>query len=84
MNAETDNNHLSIDIEFNVTHVYSAKTGKKFYTLKSVSGFRIAKYERNIYGVVPDSATPSSVISYGTLDVGSHTWRKAYSKDVEI
>lgn len=84
MNAETDKNHLSIDIEFNITHVYSKKTGKKLYTLKSVSGFRIAEYERNIYGVVPGSATPSCVISYGTLDVGSHAWRKAYSKDIEI
>lgn len=84
MNAETDKNHLSIDIEFDITHVYSEKTGKKLYTLKSVSGFRIAEYERNIYGVVPGSATPSCVISYGTLDAGSHAWRKAYNRDVEI
>lgn len=84
MNAETDKSHLSIDIEFNCDHVYSEKTGKKLYTLKSVSGFRIAEYERNIYDVVPGCATPSCVISYGTLDVGSHAWRKAYSEDVEI
>lgn len=84
MNAETDNKHLSIDIEFNVTHVYRAKTGKKLYTIKSVSGFRIAEYEQNIYGVVPDSATPSSAITYGTLDPYSYTLRKAYKRDVEI
>lgn len=84
MNAETDEKHLSIDIEFNITHVYSEKTGKKLYTLKSVSGFRIAEYERNIYGVVPGSATPLCVISYGMLDVGSHAWRKACNRDVEI
>lgn len=84
MNAETDKSHLSIDIEFDITHVYSEKTGKKLYTLKSVSGFRIAEYERNIYGVIPGSATPSCVISYGTLDVGSHAWRKACNRDVEI
>lgn len=84
MNAETDKSHLSIDIEFDRTHVYSKKTGKKLYTLKSVSGFRIAEYERNIYGVVPGSATPSSAITYGTLDPYSYTLRKAYKRDVEI
>ncbi len=84
MNAKTDEKHLSIDIEFDITHVYSVKTGKKLYTLKSVSGFRIAEYERNIYGVVPGSATPTCIIGYGTLDVGFHAWRKTYSKDVEI
>lgn len=84
MNAETDKSHLSIDIEFDITHVYGEKTGKKLYTLKSVSGFRIAEYERNIYGVVPGNATPLCVISYGTLDVGSHAWRKACKRDMEI
>lgn len=84
MSVETDKSHLSIDIEFNITHVYSEKTGKRLYTLKSVSGFRIAEYKRNIYGVVPGCATPSCVISYGTLDVGSHAWRKACKRDMEI
>lgn len=84
MNAETDKNNLSIDIEFDVTHVYSEKTGKRLYNLKSVSGFRIAEYERNIYGVVSGNATPLCVITYGTLDVGSHAWRKACNRDVEI
>lgn len=50
--VSTDDAELSIDMEFNRTHVYSEKTGKKLYTLKSVSGFRIAEYKRNIYGVV--------------------------------
>ena len=80
--VETDNAELSIDIEFNRTHVYSAKTGKKLYTLKSVSGFRIAEYKRNIYGVVPDNSIPVSVIIYGTLD--NSGWIKAYNRDVEI
>lgn len=81
MNAETDEKHLSIDIEFNITHVYSEKTGKKLYTLKSVSGFRIAEYKRNIYGVVENGTKPYSVITYGTLD---NTWKKATRQDIEI
>lgn len=80
--VETDSAELSIDIEFNRTHVYSEKTGKKLYTLKSVSGFRIAEYKRNIYGVVPYNSIPVSVITYGTLD--NSGWIKAYCKDVEI
>ena len=62
--------------------VYSEKTGKKLYTLKSVSGFRIAEYKRNIYGVVPYNSIPVSVITYGTLD--NPKWIKAYNRDVEI
>lgn len=81
MNAETDEKHLSIDIEFNITHVYSEKTGKKLYTLKSVSGFRIAEYKRNIYGVVENGTKPYNVITYGTLD---NTWKKATRQDIEI
>lgn len=80
--VSTDNAELSIDIEFNKTHVYSAKTGKKLYTLKSVSGFRIAEYKRNIYGVVPDNSIPVSVVTYGTLD--NSGWIKSYNRDVEI
>ena len=80
--VSTDSAELSIDIEFNRTHVYSAKTGKKLYTLKSVSGFRIAEYKRNIYGVVPYNSIPVSVITYGTLD--NPRWVKAYNRDVEI
>ena len=80
--VSTDDAELSIDIEFNRTHVYSAKTGKKLYTLKSVSGFRIVEYKRNIYGVVPDHSIPIGVITYGTLD--NPRWVKSYSKDVEI
>lgn len=80
--VNTENAELSIDIEFNRTHVYSEKTGKKLYTLKSVSGFRIAEYKRNIYGVVPYNSIPVSVITYGTLD--NTKWIKAYNKDVEI
>lgn len=80
--VETDNAELSIDIEFNRTHVYSAKTGKKLYTLKSVSGFRIAEYKRNIYGVVPDNSIPVSVVTYGTMD--NSGWIKSYNRDVEI
>ena len=80
--VSTDNAELSIDIEFNRTHVYSAKTGKKLYTLKSVSGFRIAEYKRNIYGVVPYNSIPVSVVTYGTLD--NPKWIKAYNRDVEI
>ena len=81
MNAETDESHLSIDIEFNITHVYSAKTGKKLYTLKSVSGFRIAEYERNIYGIVENETKPYTTITYGTLQSG---WKYRASQDVEI
>ena len=83
MNAETDEKHLSIDIEFNRTHVYSAKTGKKLYTLKSVSGFRIAEYKRNsnIYEVVANGTKPYSIITYGTLN---NTWKKATRQDIEI
>ena len=81
MNAETDEKHLSIDIEFNITHVYSEKTGKKLYTLKSVSSFRIAEYKRNIYEVVANGTKPYSVITYGTLD---NTWKKATRQDIEI
>ena len=80
--VSTDSAELSIDIEFNRTHVYSAKTGKKLYTLKSVSGFRIAEYKRNIYGVVPYNSIPVSVVTYGTLD--NSGWIKAYNRDVEI
>lgn len=80
--VSTDIAELSIDIEFNRTHVYSAKTGKKLYTLKSVSGFRIAEYKRNIYGVVPYNSIPVSVVTYGTLD--NPRWVKAYNRDVEI
>lgn len=80
--VSTDNAELSIDIEFNITHVYSAKTGKKLYTLKSISGFRIAEYKRNIYGVVPYNSIPVSVVTYGTLD--NSGWIKSYSRDVEI
>lgn len=80
--VSTDSAELSIDIEFNRTHVYSEKTGKKLYTLKSVSGFRIAEYKRNIYGVVPYNSIPVSVITYGTLD--NPRWIKAYNRDVEI
>lgn len=80
--VNTENAELSIDIEFNRTHVYSEKTGKKLYTLKSVSGFRIAEYKRNIYGVVPYNSIPISVITYGTLD--NPKWIKAYNRDVEI
>ena len=80
--VSTDSAELSIDIEFNRTHVYSAKTGKKLYTLKSVSGFRIAEYKRNIYGVVPYNSIPVSVVTYGTLD--NPKWIKAYNRDVEI
>ena len=79
--VSTDNAELSIDIEFNRTHVYSEKTGKKLYTLKSVSGFRIAEYKRNIYGVVPDNSIPVSVITYGTLD--NSGWIKSYNSEVE-
>lgn len=61
--VSTDIAELSIDIEFNRTHVYSEKTGKKLYTLKSVSGFRIAEYKRNIYGIVPYNSIPVSVIT---------------------
>lgn len=70
--VSTDDAKLSIDMEFNRTHVYSAKTGKRLYTLKSVSGFRIAEYKRNIFGVVPGNSIPVSVITYGTLD---NTWK---------
>lgn len=80
--VSTENAELSIDIEFNRTHVYSEKTGKKLYTLKSVSGFRIAEYKRNIYGVVPYNSIPVSVVTYGTLD--NSGWIKSYCKDVEI
>lgn len=80
--VETDNAELSIDIEFNRTHIYSEKTGKKLYTLKSVSGFRIAEYKRNIYGVVPYNSIPVSVVTYGTLD--NSGWIKPYNRDVEI
>lgn len=80
--VSTDSAELSIDIEFNRTHVYSEKTGKKLYTLKSVSGFRIAEYKRNIYGVVPYNSIPVSVVTYGTLD--NSGWIKAYNRDVEI
>ena len=80
--VSTDSAELSIDIEFNRTHVYSEKTGKKLYTLKSVSGFRIAEYKRNIYGVVPYNSIPVSVITYGTFD--NPKWIKAYNRDVEI
>lgn len=80
--VSTDRAELSIDIEFNRTHVYSEKTGKRLYTLKSVSGFRIAEYKRNIYGIVPDHSIPVNVVTYGTLD--NPRWIKPYWKDVEI
>lgn len=79
--VSTDDAELSIDMEFNITHVYSAKTGKRLYTLKSVSGFRIAEYKRNIFGVVAKGTKPYSVITYGTLD---NTWMKATKQDIEI
>ena len=73
--VSTDDAELSIDMEFNRTHVYSVRTGK------SVSGFRIAEYKRNIFGVVADGTKPYSTITYGTLD---NTWMKATKQDVEI
>lgn len=79
--VSTDIAELSIDIEFDVTHVYSAKTGKRLYTLKSVCGFSIAEYKRNIYGVVENGTLPSVVIRYGTLDC---SWKRPEVKDVEI
>lgn len=79
--VSTDDAELSIDMEFNRTHVYSVRTGKRLYTLKSVSGFRIAEYKRNIYGVVADGTKPYSTITYGTLE---NTWMKATKQDVEI
>lgn len=79
--VSTDNAELSIDIEFNRTHVYSAKTGKKLYTLKSVSGFRIAEYKRNIYGIVENETKPYAIITYGTLQNG---WKYHTAQDVEI
>lgn len=79
--VSTDDVELSIDMEFNRTHVYSAKTGKKLYTLKSVSGFRIAEYKRNIFGIVAHGVKPYSVVTYGTLD---NTWEKATRQDIEI
>lgn len=79
--VSTDDAELSIDMEFNRTHVYSAKTGKRLYTLKSVSGFRIAEYKRNIFGIVAHGAKPYSVVTYGTLD---NTWKKATRQDIEI
>lgn len=81
MNVETDENHLSIDIEFNITHVYSEKTGKKLYTLKSVCGFRIAEYKRNIYGIVESETKPYATITYGTFQSG---WKYRAVQDVEI
>ena len=79
--VSTDNEELSIDIEFNITHVYSEKTGKKLYTLKSVSGFRIAEYKRNIYGIVENETKPYAIITYGTLQSG---WKYHTAQDVEI
>lgn len=79
--VSTDNAELSIDIEFNITHVYSEKTGKKLYTLKSVSGFRIAEYKRNIYGIVGNETKPYAIITYGTLQNG---WKYHTAQDVEI
>lgn len=81
MSVETDKSHLSIDIEFNITHVYSEKTGKKLYTLKSVSGFKIAEYKRNIYGIVENGTKPYATITYGTLQNG---WKYHTAQDVEI
>lgn len=81
MNAETDEKHMSIDIEFDVTHVYSKKSGKKLYTLKSISGFHIAEYKRNIYGIVEDGTKPYATIAYGTLQNG---WKYHAAQDVEI
>lgn len=77
-----DDSKLFIDLEFDRVNVYKKETGKKLYTLKSVSGFRIAEYKRNIYGVVPYNSIPVSVVTYGTLD--NPKWIKAYNRDVEI
>ena len=77
--VSTDDYELSIDMEFNRTHVYSKKTGKKLYTVKSVSGYRIAQYKRNIYGIA--YGLPINTITYGSL--GEHA-RRSYSLDVEI
>lgn len=79
--VSTDDAELSIDMEFNRTHVYSAKTGRRLYTVKSVSGFRIAEYKRNIFGVIANGTKPYSIITYGTLD---NTWMKATKQDIEI
>ena len=77
-----DDSKLFIDLEFDRVNVYKKETGKKLYTLKSIAGFRISRYKLNIYGVVPDSAKPVSVVTYGTLD--NPKWIKAYNRDVEI
>lgn len=79
--VNTENSMWYITLEFNVTHVYSEKTGKKLYTLKSACGFRIAQYKRNIYGIVENGTKPYATITYGTLQSG---WKYRASQDVEI
>ena len=79
--VSTENGELSIALEFDVTHVYSKKTGKRLYTFKSVCGFRIVEYKRNIYGVVENGTLPGMVITYGTFDCG---WKRPEIRDVEI
>ena len=69
---------------FTSVNVYKKETGKKLYTLKSIAGFRISRYKLNIYGVVPDSAKPVSVVTYGTYDNYKSWWTGSTSKDVEI
>lgn len=79
-----DDSKLFIDLEFDRMNVYKKETGKKLYTLKSIAGFRISRYKLNIYGVVPDSAKPVSVVTYGTYDNYKSWWTGSTSKDVEI
>lgn len=79
--VNTENSMWYITLEFNVTHVYSEKTGKKLYTLKSASGFRIAQYKRNIYGIVENDTNPFATVTYGTLD---SSWKNPIKQDVEI
>ena len=79
--VNTEESQWYITLEFNVTHVYSEKTGKKLYTLKTACGFRIAQYKRNIYGIVENGTKPFATITYGTLD---SNWKNPIKHDVEI
>lgn len=79
----TDGTEVYIDIDFQITQVYSQKSGKRLYTYKEVCGFRYTAYKCNIYGIAPDYELPTYTVTYGTFD-GNKTYLHHGISDVEI
>jgi hypothetical protein len=74
-----------MDLTFKIHHVSKRETGKQLYTLKTLDGFTSHTYEKNIYGIVPESAFSKGVDVYGTLkEIRRYSIYRHDSEDVEI